>query len=134
MTKIKLTCIVLVGIYIIYLGGYFFIFVVPETIREFPAYINNAELSAAKKIVGGFFSAAMVIALTGYLLSGIFIVLRKNWARIISIYAGVFIFVKLLYVGYEFNEPNLSFSIFYLIVFGLPILFLAHPKIKVCFK
>lgn len=126
--------IALVGVYIILLGGYFFIHVVPATLNAFPNYINNNDLTLFEKVFGSLRGIIVVLAITGYFLSGAFLLLLKNRARIISIISSFFLFAEILWTGAEVGELNFASSIFYLIVFGLPTLFLIYPKIREQFK
>jgi len=131
MGKIKSLGIGLLGAYILLLGGYFFVSSVPLSISKFPAYILNNEFSAIERTVGIFQSSIGVLAITGYMISGVFLIFHKEWARLMAIISGVIIFAELIYLTIILQgEIYWGPPIFFLVIFGVPTLFLLRLNFK----
>lgn len=123
-----------IGIYVFSIGFNFFAWTVLPTIKSIPDYVRNFSGSNIGLIFFLGWSTISLSALTVYWISGIFIILRKNWARIAVIISSIWIFLDLMILELRAGTLLLPFIIFYIGVFVIPILFLIHPRIKVLFK
>lgn len=133
MTEKKKTIVFIIGVCLICLGIFFTLDTIPTILLDFKVYVNNFVGPDILLILKIFETAFAILAIIGLIVSGIFILFLKRWARSLGIYSCLIILIEALF--WLANTGNLitELALYVAIVFTLPIILLFLPSYKAMF-